>query len=290
MSTDKVEFLFITGLPRSGTTLMMDWLKEAIPGEKLWLRESGVPNLAHQILSAFEFERRNHPWGFDLVEDSAKRAEVMARARDLILALYRTYGWREGMRIVDKEPYFAPDGFVFVSHLQELFSQLKTVCMLRNFESTISSMLRRTWGRGPFPRPNRISPFSYQFSNLDNCIADMLPAGADAVTINQAAHWSLRKCCASYGNAVTNIHDLVRSGQRVLVLNYENLAEPEKVRALLGSFIGIELTGVYQFAERSRAKEFDEEERAVVQKELYDRGIMEKYAELQELAAAPFRR
>jgi hypothetical protein len=49
--------------------MLMDWLQQSVPGEKLWLRESGVPNLAHHLVSVLEFERRNHAWGFDLVQD-----------------------------------------------------------------------------------------------------------------------------------------------------------------------------------------------------------------------------
>jgi len=252
VSDDDVEFLFVTGSPRAGTTMMMDWFKQSIPGDKLWLRESGVPNLAHHIVCALEFERRNHSWGFDLVEDSARRTAIMGQTRNLILTLYGTYGWTPGMLIVDKEPYFAPDGLSFFLHLRELFPQMKTVCMLRNFRSVLSSMLRRSWGRGPFPRPNRISPFSYQFSNFENCVGDLLPGGADAPAVHQPIRWSLRRCCASYRSAVNNIHDLVNSGHPVIVLNYENLAEPDKVLRVLEGFTGIEFTCRYRFAECSQ--------------------------------------
>jgi Sulfotransferase domain len=287
---DDVEFLFVTGSPRAGTTMMMDWFKQSIPGDKLWLKESGVPNLAHHIVCALEFERRNHPWGFDLVEDPARRTAMMDQTRHLILTLYGTFGWTPGMRIVDKEPYFAPDGLSFFLHLRELFPQMKMICMLRNFHGVINSMLRRSWARGPFPRPNRISPFSYQLSNLENCLGDLAPGGADALTVQQPIRWSLRKCCASYRAAVNNIYDLAASGHQVVLLNYENLAEPDKVLRVLQRFTGIELSCRYRFAQCSQPREFDSQERVVLQEELYDTGTMKKYAELQELAAAPFHR
>jgi hypothetical protein len=285
----EIEFLWVTGPPRTGTTMMMDWLNQSIAGEKLWLRESGVPNLAHHILSALEFERRDHPWGFDLVQNSACRAVMVQQVRHLILKLYGTYGWRLGMKIIDKEPYFAPDGLSFFLHLRELFPEMKTLCMLRNFMGVINSMLRRSWGRGPFPRPNRISPFSYQFCNLDNCVGDLLPGGADAVTVYEPVRWSVRRCCVSYRNAINNVYDLVTGGHPVLLLNYEDLAESDKVIRILGKFTGLEFTCRYKFAECSQPKGFDAGESAVIQEELYDSGVVTKYTELQQLAAAPFR-
>jgi hypothetical protein len=126
----------------------------------------------------------------------------MNQIRRLVLSLYETYGWREGMRIIDKEPYVAPDGLSFFIHLREVFPRIRALCMLRGFRAVISSMLRRSWGRGPFPRPNRISPFSYQFSDFENCIGDLLPDGAETLTVHQPVGWSLQKCCASYRNAI----------------------------------------------------------------------------------------
>ncbi len=279
--------IFVSGLPRAGTSMTVAWLDQAIAEDHLWLKESGTLNLAHHMLCAMEFERRSHRWGFDLVRDTGRRSVALGHVRRLALDLYGSYGWRRGMPIVDKEPYFASDGPLFYSHLFELFPRLKLICMLRNPRSVISSMMQRPWARGPFPRLNRLSPFSHDTQTLDNCMVDVLPGGPDEPFIGRPGMWSLEKCCASYRSAVRAMDAVAASGRKVLILNYENLHDARTVQKVVEAHVEIDFTTGYTFNPGAPAMEFGAGEEAVLARELGDTGVLEAYARLRDMAAAP---
>lgn len=280
METER--YVLVSGCMRSGTTLTAGWLGAALAPARLALRESGIPNFAHSMLSALAFHQRDHVFAYAYPEGSPERARMIERLRAAVLGMYADKGWRPGAWIVDKAPYALSDAARFYDHLAELLPGLRHVHLVRDPWEVIASMRARSWGRGPFPRDPHVSPMPFQLeTELENLFGDEVPdvPGEPAIATGPR-HRSLEQCCLHYNLALRGFLES-QTSHDALVIDYQHLVHVEAVRRCVSEFLGTELREGYAFRRRASAPAFEPVEREEIETRLWPE-TLERRAALRE--------
>lgn len=257
-------FVLVTGCMRSGTTLTSAWLGATLAAPHVALRESGIPNFMHSLLSAMAFHQRDHAFAYRYPAGSSRRRQI-ERIRDLVLGMYADLGWPSHGWIVDKVPYALSDAARFYGHLSEVFPRLRHVHLVRDPYEVIASMRARTWGRPPFPRDPHISPLPFQLeTELENLIGDEPAEGpGEPGRMTSPRRRSLEQCCLHYELALRGFMESESSAD-ALVLDYGLLRQADAVRRCVSDYLGTELREAFSFRERRDAPGLTAGERETV--------------------------
>ncbi len=134
------EFCLLSGPPRSGTTVLCEWLARQ-PGVSAFA-ESRILVGIHSFLEEISRFKALH----------REYERLLQLARRLVLNYYSSSSILIGKRLlVDKEPlepiaFPSRDYGEFISNVRRLFPESKLLFVIRDPVSTIWSMTRRTWG------------------------------------------------------------------------------------------------------------------------------------------------
>lgn len=278
---------------RSGTTLTSAWLGSAVGPPHIGLRESGIPNFAHSMLSVLDFHQRDHVFAYAYPQGSPDRLRMVERLRSAILGMYADKGWRRGSWIIDKAPYALSDAARFYDHLADLLPGLRLIHLVRDPYEVVASMRARSWGRGPFPRDPHISPLPFQLeTELENLIGDLPPeAAGEPEHATGPRRRSIELCCLHYNLALRGFCEAAASAD-ALVLDYGHLPQTEAVRRCVARFLGCDLRESYAFEARARPSGLSEEDRAQIDARLWPETLERRRQLLarSERALQPFQR
>lgn len=275
----------IGGVPRSGTTLLIDWLREAWPGDKIWLKESGLTHLAYHTYRLYDFNAKNHPTGINFSLHGAQREEALRALQAWIITLYQIKSGNQTAHwILDKLPVFFQGGERYYQAMLDTFPEVRLVLMIRDAREVISSMRKRMWARGPFPKLNYMSPFiedAIAANYIDRHLCDSESHGAQPVSyLSEPGSWSFRKCCRNYAHAIRSVAKTVALHPDCLVVDYQDLANPTLIRNTLASYTDVQLGTPFTFKHLRKDRAFTKEEEHIMIEELELTGIHQMYQQL----------
>lgn len=274
-------FLLISGIPRTGTTLMIKWLNTAWPDPKICLRESGITDLIYYNSRLLDFVRNDHDTGIDFVQNNSDRKLVLKSLSNWIIDIYKFKSNQDHANwILDKMPLMYPFSEDYYKSIVETFPEIKIIFLIRSPIQVISSMLLRTWTRGPYPKLNYMSPFiedQINFSEFDFRIDNNYKSNEHY--LNKPLSWSLRKCCRMYSNALEAIHSVVSLRKDWLLIDYQDLTNNKRVKKRIENQYDISLSSQYEF-KSSTKQVIDLTNTPIYIEEIENRGVHMKYKNL----------
>jgi hypothetical protein len=161
------DFCLVSGAPRSGTSVLGDWLGHQ-PGVAAFL-ESRILVGIHRFMEDVErFQNLDR-----------NRVTILKLARRLVLDYYSSSRILVGERLlIDKEP-LEPIAFPlkdygrFLVNMRKLFPESKLLLALRDPVATVWSMTRRTWGESLTAAEAKRFPIEEYQENWASC-ADLV--------------------------------------------------------------------------------------------------------------------